>query len=72
MNAFLDNGLCEDELNHGDCMFDGLDCCGYDHWKNGDYVDFWDIEPGDTTFCEECLCKGMKLKSVRNAAILKR
>ena len=72
MNTFLDNGFCQDELNNGDCMFDGLDCCGYDHWKNGDYVDFWDIEPGDTTFCEECLCKGMKLKSVRNAAILKR
>ena len=30
MNAFLDNDICEDELNYGDCMFDGLDCCGGD------------------------------------------
>ena len=54
MNAFLDNGFCQDDLNHGECMFDGLDCCGYD-----DYDDPWDIAPGDTALCTECLCKGM-------------
>ena len=48
MNAFLDNGFCEDNLNHGDCMFDGLDCCGYDHYNDGDYDDILDIAPGDT------------------------
>ena len=60
MNAFLDNGFCEDELNHGDCMFDGLDCCGYDYYNDGDYDDyFYDFAPGDTALCTECLCKGM-------------
>ena len=44
MNDFLGNGYCEDELNNGDCMFDGLDCCGYDN--DGDYDDDWDISPG--------------------------
>ena len=62
MNAFLDDGFCHDEYNHGDCMFDGLDCCGYDRTKDGDYDDFWEIAPGDTTFCSECLCKGMKIE----------
>ena len=63
MNAFLDNGFCQDELNHGDCMFDGLDCCGVDWNNDGDYDDFlvsMEIAPGDTTYCSECLCKGMK------------
>ena len=60
MNAFLDNDICEDELNHGDCMFDGLDCCGYDSYDDGDYYDdFYDVAPGDTALCTECLCKGM-------------
>ena len=59
MNAFLDNGLCEDELNHGDCMFDGFDCCGYDRTNDGDYDDLFEIGPGDKSFCTECLCKGM-------------
>jgi hypothetical protein len=64
MNAFLDNGVCEDELNYGNCMFDGLDCCGYDYggWMDGgdgDYDDYFDIAPGDTALCTECLCKGM-------------
>ena len=58
VNAFLDNGLCEDELNHGDCMFDGFDCCGYDLTNDGDYDDYFEIAPGDTSFCTECLCKG--------------
>ena len=41
-------------------MFDGLDCCGYDHGDyDGDYDDYWDIAPGDTALCTECLCKGM-------------
>ena len=53
-NAFLDNDICEDELNHGDCMFDGLDCCGFDG-----YDENFDIAPGDTGLCTECLCKGM-------------
>jgi hypothetical protein len=59
MNDFLDNGLCEDELNHGDCMFDGLDCCGFDLNNDGDYDDHSEIAPGDTGLCNECLCKGM-------------
>ena len=61
MNAFLDNGFCQDELNIGDCMFDGLDCCGYDYNKDGDYDDFssGEFAPGDTKFCSECLCKGV-------------
>jgi hypothetical protein len=59
MNAFVDNDICEDELNHGDCMFDGLDCCGYDDNDDGDYDDPYDIAPGDTALCTECLCKGM-------------
>jgi hypothetical protein len=59
MNAFLDNGFCQDELNHGDCMFDDFDCCGYDLQNDGDYNDYWDVTPGDTTYCIECLCKGM-------------
>ena len=59
MNDFLDNGVCEDELNHGDCMFDGLDCCGYDFDDSGYYDDFlYDVAPGDTALCTECLCKG--------------
>ena len=59
MNAFLDNGFCQDEINHADCMFDGFDCCGYDIYNDGDYDDLADFDPGDTTFCLECLCKGM-------------
>ena len=59
MNDFLDNGLCEDELNNGDCMFDGFDCCGYDYNEDGDYHDDWEFAPGDTALCSECLCKGM-------------
>ena len=62
MNAFLDNDICEDELNHGDCMFDGLDCCGYDHNNDGDYDDsswYTEIAPGDKSLCIECLCKGI-------------
>ena len=61
MNDFLDNGFCEDELNHGDCMFDGFDCCGYDADYDGDYndYDYYDIAPGATALCTECLCKGM-------------
>ena len=65
MNAFLDNGLCQDELNHGDCMFDGFDCCGYDSFGDGDYDDNDDIAPGETIVCTECLCKGMhKFKKI--------
>ena len=60
MNDFLGNGFCEDELNHGECMFDGLDCCGFDMFNDGDYDDDLDIAPGDTALCTECLCKGMK------------
>ena len=60
MNDFLDNGFCEDELNHGDCMFDGLDCCGFDLNNDGDYDDDSEIAPGDTGLCNECLCKGMR------------
>ena len=59
MNAFVDNDICEDELNHGECMFDGLDCCGYDFDGDGDYDDTWEFAPGDTALCTECLCKGM-------------
>ena len=74
MNAFLDNDICEDELNHGDCMFDGLDCCGYDYdyWKeDGDYYDhYYDIAPGDTSLCTECLCKGTSLRN--HALVLKK
>ena len=40
-------------------MFDGFDCCGYDRNDDGDNDDFYDIAPGDTSFCSECLCKGM-------------
>ena len=61
MNAFLADGFCQDETNHGDCMFDGLDCCGYDHWNDGDYDDAYDISP-DTALCTECLCKGMYIQ----------
>ena len=49
-------------------MFDGLDCCGYDRDHDGDYDDFYDIAPGDTALCTECLCKGMYVhcRSIRN------
>ena len=40
-------------------MFDGLDCCGYDFYGDGDYYGNHDIAPGETAFCTECLCKGM-------------
>ena len=40
-------------------MFDDFDCCGYDLQNDGDYNDYWDVTPGDTTYCIECLCKGM-------------
>ena len=53
-------------------MFDGLDCCGFDYdyydyyyydYSDGDYDDYFDIAPGDTALCTECLCKGIhKLK----------
>ena len=59
INAFLGDGFCHDVTNHQDCMFDGLDCCGYDYDNDGDYDDFTDIHPGDTTFCTECICHGM-------------
>ena len=59
MNLFLANGFCQDELNHEDCMFDGLDCCGLDNNDDGDYEDYLEFAPGDTKFCTECLCKGM-------------
>ena len=59
MNAFVDNDICEDGLNHGECMFDGLDCCGYDTNNDGDYDDSSEFGPGDTALCTECLCKGM-------------
>ena len=63
MNAFLDNDICEDELNHGDCMFDGLDCCGYDRNDDGEYDDnTYEFSPGDTALCTECLCKGMYIQ----------
>jgi hypothetical protein len=48
MNAFLGDGFCQDEINHGDCLFDFFDCCESPV-----------ILPGDTSFCTECLCKGM-------------
>ena len=65
MSAFVDNDICEDELNHGECMFDGLDCCGYDHNNDGDYDDILEFGPGDKALCTECLCKGMsKLKKL--------
>ena len=60
MNDFLGNGFCEDELNRGECMFDGLDCCGFDESNDGDYDDEWDITPGDKALCTECLCKGIR------------
>ena len=71
MNDFLDNGFCEDELNHGDCMFDGLDCCGYDDNNDGDYDDSLDFAPGDTALCTECLCKGMS-KFEKSIAMLQK
>ena len=40
-------------------MFDGFDCCGYDYSNDGDYDDPFELAPGETTFCTECLCKGM-------------
>ena len=40
-------------------MFDGFDCCGYDRNNDGDYYSYYDIPPGDTVMCTECLCKGM-------------
>jgi hypothetical protein len=40
-------------------MFDGFDCCAYDNNVDGDYYDYLDIAPGNTTLCKECLCKGM-------------
>ena len=48
MNAFLGDGFCQDEINHGYCLFDFFDCC-----------ESFVILPGDTSFCTECLCKGM-------------
>jgi hypothetical protein len=60
MNAFLDNDICEDDLNYGDCMFDGLDCCGYDGNDDGDYDDWYDIDPGVTALCTDRLCNGMR------------
>ena len=60
INGFLDDGFCQDETNHEDCMFDGQDCCGYDWNNDGYYNDIREIAPGDTTFCTECTCKGMK------------
>ena len=70
MNAFVDNDICEDELNHGDCMFDGLDCCGYDASDDGDYDDYYDIARGDTALCSQCLCKGTSLRN--HALVLKK
>ena len=57
MNDFLGNGFCEDELNRGECMFDGLDCCGFDESNDGDYDDKWDIAPGDTALCTSVCAK---------------
>ena len=41
-------------------MFDGQDCCGFDWNNDGLYNDMGEIAPGDTTFCTECICKGMQ------------
>ena len=57
MNAFVGNDICEDELNHGDCMFDGLDCCGPNHLGNSDGV--IDCCGGEYDFSGEGLCQGM-------------
>ena len=37
------DGLCDDGNNHAGCDFDGGDCCGFNV---------------DTSFCNECACKG--------------
>ena len=60
------NGFCNDELNTPECGLDGFDCCGYDTTNDGDYDDLYEVEPGNTTFCSECLCKGST--SLRNNA----
>ena len=54
-NPLVENGFCNDETNNAECMFDELDCCGYDDHHNGYVVD--DV---NTEFCVECACKGMK------------
>ena len=55
------DGFCNDENNVQDCLFDGLDCCGYDHNDDGDYDDifsWYDEFHADTTLCTECVCHG--------------
>ena len=39
---------------HNKLILDGVE------FHDGDYDDNWDIAPGDTALCTECLCKGMK------------
>ena len=52
-------------------MFDGLDCCGNDINNDGIYDHVYDIAPGDTTFCSDCLCKGIHNLKKNHAYFLK-
>ena len=40
----LGDGVCDDEYNNPDCLYDGLDCCGQNVF---------------TFFCSECICHSM-------------
>ena len=41
-------------FTHNKLILDGVE------FYDGDYDDEWDIAPGDTALCTECLCKGMR------------
>ena len=43
-NAFLGDGICQDDTNNVGCHYDNFDCCGNNFSKS---------------YCDECQCHGM-------------
>ena len=56
----MGNGICDDETNNVECMFDDLDCCGYYYDENYyDHIGPQWIDDVDRTYCYDCICHGM-------------
>ena len=55
----MGNGICDDETNNVECMFDDFDCCGYYYDVNSDHIGPQWIDDVDRTYCYDCICHGM-------------